>query len=89
MANLCRSIPQFFSKSYEGRCLIQFIVDADGRVVAPVVAQSSGFAELDAEALRVVKLMPVWNAGSTNGKAVNVLYTFPVRFSLKGGEDGC
>ncbi|MEO6832457.1 MAG: M56 family metallopeptidase [Chitinophagaceae bacterium] len=77
------------AQKHEGRCLIQFIVDVQGRVVAPVIVQSSGYAELDAEALHVVKMMPTWNAGEIKGKAVNVFYTFPVRFSLKGDGDGC
>ena len=34
------------------------------------------------EAIRVVELMPKWNAGKQNGKPVSVSYTIPIKFKL-------
>jgi hypothetical protein len=39
--------------------------------------------ELDAEALRVVKLMSKWNPGKQKGEAVRVSYTVPINFALQ------
>lgn len=77
------------AKNQEGRVLIQFIVDENGVMESPVVVKSSGFKVLDDEALRVVNLMKVWNAGEQNGKPVSVFYTQPINFSLHGGGEGC
>jgi TonB family protein len=41
---------------------------------------------LDAEALRVLKLMPDWKPGKQRGQAVNVRFTLPVVFRLTGNE---
>jgi negative regulator of sigma E activity len=35
---------------------------------------------LDAEALRIVSLMPQWQPGKQQGKPVIVFYTIPVTF---------
>lgn len=38
--------------------------------------------DLDAEAIRVLKLMPNWIPGKENGHPVRILYTIPVKFKL-------
>ena len=38
---------------------------------------------LDAEALRVIKMMPKWKPGKHEGKEVNVKCTIPVGFRLQ------
>ena len=38
---------------------------------------------LDAEALRVIGMMPRWTPGRQDGKAVRVLYTVPITFRLQ------
>jgi protein TonB len=65
----------------EGRVILQFIVDKEGRLSDIKVAKSVD-ASLDAEAVRVVKAMPRWNPGTQQGKAVKVRYTLPVTFRL-------
>jgi TonB-dependent SusC/RagA subfamily outer membrane receptor len=42
--------------------------------------------ELDAEAIRVVSMMPKWIPGKQRGKAVAVKYTMPIMFRLKTPE---
>ena len=39
---------------------------------------------LDAEAVRVVKMLPKWQPGKQGGKPVNVWYSVPVTFSFSG-----
>ena len=66
----------------EGRVIVQFVVDRDGSVNDIKVVRSIS-PELDAEALRVVGLMPKWNPGKQRGKAVAVKYTMPITFHLE------
>jgi hypothetical protein len=44
--------------------------------------QSANNASLDAEALRVVGLLPQWKPGEKDGKAVDVRIYLPVAFRL-------
>lgn len=59
--------------------IVQFIVDWTGHVKDVKVVRSAG-DELDAEAVRVVKLLPRFIPGRHNGQAVSVWYTLPVHF---------
>ena len=65
----------------EGSVTVQFVVGADGSVRNPKVVRGVN-PELDAEALRVVGIMPKWTPGKQRGKAVPVSYNLPVRFRL-------
>ena len=68
-------------KGIQGRVLLQITVDATGKVTDPKVVRGVD-PLLDAEAIRVVKLMPRWTPGVQDGKAVDVLYVLPIMFSL-------
>jgi protein TonB len=63
----------------EGRVIIQFAVDKNGKVVDANVVRSVDPA-LDKEAVRVVMSSPDWTPGKQKGKAVKVLFTFPINF---------
>ena len=65
-----------------GRVIVQFAVDRTGRVVDAVVVRSVDPA-LDKEAVRVVMSSPKWTPGKQRGKAVKVLFTFPINFVLQ------
>lgn len=68
-------------KGIEGKCYIQFVIDVDGSITN--VELLRGFdEECDAEALRVVNLMPKWKPGKKDGKPVRVNYLIPVAFKL-------
>ena len=69
----------------EGRVIVQFIVKKDGSIADPIVMRGVS-PELDAEALRVVSLMPNWKPGRQRGKTVNVKYNIPIRFRLQQDE---
>lgn len=68
----------------QGRVLVAFVINKDGKIVEPEVVKSAGpeGVELDVEALRVVSEMPAWTPGKQMGKAVRVRYTIPVVFKL-------
>ncbi len=66
----------------QGTVYVKFIVRADGSISDAVVLKGIE-KNLDAEALRVVDLMPAWNPGMQGNKAVDVYYTMAVKFSLK------
>jgi TonB family protein len=62
-----------------GRVIVQFAVDSEGNVVDAVVVRGvNNF--LDEEAVRVVMSSPKWTPGKQKGKAVKVLFTFPINF---------
>jgi protein TonB len=65
-----------------GRVIVQFAVDKVGQVVDAVVVRSVDPA-LDKEAIRVVMSSPKWVPGKQRGKAVKVLFTFPINFVLQ------
>ena len=67
----------------EGRVVLQFVVEKDGRIGDVKIARSVD-PELDAEALRVVKSMPNFIPGRQDGKPVAVWYTIPISFKLQG-----
>lgn len=66
----------------QGRVTLQFTVGADG-VVRNVMVLRGVREDLDAEALRVVSASPNWEPGMQDGKAVPVVYTFPVIYQLR------
>jgi len=65
----------------EGKVFVSFIVDENGDVQNFKVERGVN-PELDAEALRVVKLMKKWTPGKDAGKAVKVAFTIPIQFAL-------
>ena len=69
----------------EGRVIVQFVVGRDGSVSDAKVMRGVN-PELDAEAVRVVSIMPKWNPGKQRGKAVAVKYTMPIMFRLQTPE---
>jgi protein TonB len=65
----------------EGIVYISFVVDKEGRIKDAKVLHGIGWG-CDEEALRVIKSMPVWKPGKTNGKALSVLFNIPVHFKI-------
>ncbi len=65
-----------------GRVIVQFAVNKTGSVVDAIIVRSVDPA-LDKEAIRVVMSSPKWTPGKQRGKAVKVLFTFPINFVLQ------
>lgn len=66
----------------QGRVILNFVVNAEGRVVDIKVIRGVD-PSLDKEAMRVVAMSPKWKPGRQRDKAVKVRYTFPVIFQLR------
>lgn len=66
----------------QGRVICSFVVDKKGNIVEPKIIRGID-PSLDAEALRVIGMMPRWTPGRQDGKAVRVLYTVPITSRLQ------
>jgi|SRR6185503_154422 len=62
-----------------GRVILSFVVERDGRLSHFKIERSIG-KELDAEAIRVLKLSPKWTPAIKNGFKVRVRDVVPVTF---------
>ncbi len=68
----------------QGTSMIQFVVETDGSISNPKVLKGvQGGENCDKEAVRVIKALPRWKPGKSNGKPARVYYTVPVRFVLR------
>jgi len=68
-------------KKLEGKVFVYFVVNKDGSVTGAKVLKGVD-PEMDAEALRVVNLMPKLTPGTLNGVSVRSAFVLPIRFSL-------
>lgn len=64
-----------------GKVYVSFIVDKSGSVTDVKIVRGVD-KSLDAEALRVVKSLPKYKPGKQRGKAVRVMFTIPINFTL-------
>ncbi len=69
-------------KGIQGKVYVNFVVEKDGSVGAVKIVRGVS-PELDAEALRVVKLLTNWKPGKQKGEDVRVSYTVPIQFKLQ------
>jgi protein TonB len=74
--------PQMARESgIQGTVYVTFVIDEKGRVADVKVLRGIG-GGCDEEAVRVVKMMPPWNAGKQSGKPVRVQFNMPIKFTL-------
>jgi protein TonB len=74
--------PQVAKESgISGTVYVSFVVDSKGKVTDVKTLRGIG-GGCDEEAVRVIKLMPMWNPGKQAGKSVRVQFTMPIRFTL-------
>lgn len=66
----------------QGMVSVSFVINEKGEVTN-VKAYRGTDANLEQEAVRVVKSLPKWKPGKQRGKAVKVSYSVPVRFRLQ------
>ncbi len=74
--------PKLKAAGVQGKVYIQFIVEKDGSISNITIRRGCQNAELDQEAVNVIKKMPNWIPGTIRGKKVRVKQTVPVKFSL-------
>jgi TonB family protein len=65
----------------QGKVIVQFIIDKSGKVRDPKIMRSVS-PTLDAEAIRVVNLLPDFIPGRQKGEAVSVKYIIPIAFKI-------
>lgn len=65
----------------QGRVVVSFIVEADGSIGDVKILRSRGEG-FDAEAIRVIKMLPNFIPGQSGGKNVAAWYNLPVIFKL-------
>lgn len=66
----------------EGMVVVKFVVEKDGGITNAEVVRDIG-AGCGQEALRVVNMMPKWEAGKQRGRPVRVQFNLPVKFKLE------
>ena len=69
-------------KEISGKVFVKFIIETDGSVSNVEVVKGVD-PLLDAEAMRVIKASPNWEAGKQRGTKVRVAFTFPISFALQ------
>ena len=69
----------------EGRVVVKFIVNENGGV-SDVALEKGVSPDLDAEAIRVAHLLPLFNPGKQQGEPVRVAYYLPILFDIGGKQ---
>ncbi|MDE6311074.1 MAG: energy transducer TonB [Muribaculaceae bacterium] len=70
-------------KNIQGKVIVKFTIFEDGKV-GDIEVEQSVHPLLDAEAIRVVSLLPNFTPGEYEGKPVAITYYLPITFKLKG-----
>ena len=71
-------------KGLEGTIFVTFVIEKDGSISEVKVLNSKPeTAILELEAVRVVRTMPKWKAGKSQGKKVRVQFNLPIVFRLQ------
>jgi TonB family protein len=82
IARTLRYPAEAIKKGIQGKVLVTFIIDKNGKVENAKVVKGVA-PELDAESVRVISLLPDWVPGKQRGKNVDVVYTMPIEFKLQ------
>jgi periplasmic protein TonB len=67
----------------EGVVVVLFVIEQNGSVSNVKINKGIG-GGCDEEAIRVVKMMPLWDPGKRSGRAVRVLVKMPIVFRIPG-----
>ncbi|MGN0223911.1 MAG: energy transducer TonB [Muribaculaceae bacterium] len=81
LSNNLKYPAQALQDGIEGTVRVQFTVFKDGHV-GDVKVVGSVHPALDAEAKRLIGIMPNWTPGKLNGQTVNVTYILPIKFVM-------
>lgn len=65
----------------EGTVIVEFVVEKDGRPSNARIHFTSGDV-FNAEALRIINIMPKWKPGMHNGQTVRTYFQLPIQFKL-------
>lgn len=82
LANNLKYPKEAAEKQIGGKVFVRFMVDQEGNVTDVTIYKGVS-PEMDAEAIRIVKLMPKWKPGAVNGRSVSIIMTLPIVFTPK------
>lgn len=68
-------------KGVQGTVFVTFVIEKDGSVTNVNVLRGIG-SGCDDESVRVIKAMPKWTPGYSDGKPVRVSFNLPIKFKL-------
>ena len=68
----------------QGQVYVTFIVELDGSISDAEVLQGGISDELNQEALRLIRSMPLWTPSQMKGKVVRTKCRVPVTFVMEG-----
>lgn len=74
--------PQAKELALEGTVYVQFVIDRSGKTKDAEIKKGLD-PEIDAEALRVVKEMPLWSPGRQRGTPVEVYFIIPIKIRFQ------
>lgn len=74
--------PEAKKLGIQGKVVVRFVVTAEGRINDVAVVRGV-HPLLDAEAVRVVSMMPDWSPGLMGDTPVNVRFSIPVTFRIR------
>jgi protein TonB len=75
--------PESNESGNQGKTFVSFIVNKDGTICDVKIIKTYVNKYLDAEAIRIVKLMSKWIPGEISGKKVRTRFVLPVVFKLR------
>ncbi|MBE0677917.1 MAG: TonB family protein [Bacteroidales bacterium] len=78
--------PEAKEQGIQGKVILRFMIASDGAVEDITVVRGVD-PLIDAEAIRVISILPDWTPGTQGGKPVNVWYSVPISFALSSGEE--
>ena len=76
-----------FENNIQGKVVVQFIVEKDGRLTNFKILRSVG-GGCDEEAIRVLSSSPRWLPGMQANKPVKVYYIVPISFTIEQSRKG-
>ena len=82
LAENCHYPKEAQDNGQQGVVILEFVVEEDG-TISNITVVKSVCPTLDEEAIRVVKAMPKWKPGETNGRKSRSYFQLPITFSLE------
>ncbi|MBK9729628.1 MAG: TonB family protein [Saprospiraceae bacterium] len=70
-----------FQNKVEGVVVVGFVIDKEGNVRNPKILKSL-YPSCDEEALRVIRLIPIWIPAKNNNRNVSFNFKMPIEFKL-------
>lgn len=86
VADNIKYTPELLASKASGRVIVKFVVQPDGSLTDFTILESFT-PDAATEALRVLKAMPKWEPGISNGKAVSCSYVIPITFKYTSDDE--